>query len=1392
MSRNFDEERIEFEKQFEENDDELIYDDSDFISVEDLLKFRDSDFINPTPKINRFINNEDEIEMTESGKLYRRYIEYYGPGSKNIELFNNWICKTFYNNVHGKIFKLILGDGYYLKFENPKFIQPSYIRNGIRIPLTPQYCRLNGKTYDIMSKCTLSLCKIDPKGDIKLEPSIPFEIGKIPIVVKSRVCTLYGKSEKELEKYGEDPTDPGGYYIIKGKEKTIIFQEQMAFNKVYMFKTKGKIVCCRVNCLYVKNKTTTLFQLSVDEKKKMVEVEFTSIKRKVESENKSDAEYNVTCNVIRILRVLGVGRGIVRNSDGSNEIVRDKCKKEFRDLLSQFIPREYLNACMNKLLSNFAEAFIGYNGTEKEGYMNDIDEIFKIIKTEGDKSFEKREEFVLKKINENILPQVYDIPPMNNEKVSDYEKRVAKYKTDTVISMLAGVLLYISGFSSLSNRDSWANKKTEGTGRMQELLFKSAFQASILEAVKILLLNKSDFTNANDKIDTLKLLNSFHTHYSIPDKKNSKTQMSKVTKTFLDSFISPTWGVKGKDGGKNNVVQNLNRDSVAATFAHLDTIDVNIPRNTQQASFRKVQDDQYGGICSVSSSEGETCGLVKAFCTTVRLSMDRLDVPLIYENYIYKNWLKNSIQEGYNFKFSMNGVIMGWCDGDKLHEYLLNIRRSGLLPFDTSLIKCEDIMGSWLHVDTSPSRVMRPLLIVKNGKLEIDTKGLREAPIEELINKGCIEYVSMWEQQYIKLASDKKIIDDLQNEISKLENFIKDDQELMDRLSKVNPNYKEFISLSENLINLKEEFESELLLYEDEPKTLTEIRKKYAMDIIEIEDKIEKIKTKNPNLEEIISLKDKLRDQNILLKMLLKKEPYTHCEIDALATLGVVAALIPMPNRCQAPRNTYQNSMAKQALANPHTNSINRFDGKTKRLAYPARPFVETEMSTILGLDKKGSGFMATLAFLAFPYTEEDAFIFKREFIQAGGSRMYKSITFVSTLKPSEPGKQIIEKFMRPSNIKPDQLKRYAYIQENGLPCIGAPLKPKDCVIGKVRFITANKTENQSHFLKIGEEGVVEKIYVNGDTVKVKIAITRIPVIGDKFSPRNAQKATIGCILDERDMPFCEDTGITPDMITNPHQIPTRMTLSYPLELIGSKSAAYTGKRINGTAFRDIDLAEQQKILESRGLFKDGTQQMRSGITGKKFEIKTYIGPVFMQALKHHPMDKIQARSTGAKKALTRQPQGGRNKNGGLRWGEMERDAAAAWGASSVVQERLCYVSDAYNMVFCRKCSEFGLSRPDLSYKCPMCKEDHNNFGRKTIPWVATLLSRLMGAAGIRLQFDLEYNDETKNKLLKNAINPINYNELEDIDVADKELERIGKIENYEEKDTSDDYYNEV
>jgi DNA-directed RNA polymerase II subunit RPB2 len=615
-------------------------------------------------------------------------------------------------------------------------------------------------------------------------------------------------------------------------------------------------------------------------------------------------------------------------------------------------------------------------------------------------------------------------------------------------------------------------------------------------------------------------------------------------------------------------------------------------------------------------------------------------------------------------------------------------------------------MGEWFKIDTTPSRIVRPLLIVnkKTGKLFIDEMNKRDAPFEELESSGCLEYVSCEEQEFIKIALNKEQVSNL------------------------------FCQKRESKMNLE---------------------------------RLKRLKVKEDSEEYSEALK--IYDEYVNKKM------YSHCELHPSAHLGAAASAIPYPHHSQAPRNTYQISMSKQSLTKYPSNNISRFDNRSKSLEFPCRAILEPMTTKIYGLDKVGIGNLPIVAFMAIPYTEEDAFVFKSEAIDAGLFRMRKSISFKSTL--ATPIQQMIESFQRPKVNKQDE-KLYLYIQSNGLPCIDAHLKSRNCVIGKVRKST-NDSEpaNLSSYLGKDEEGVVVKIYVVGNTVNVKISIVRTPIIGDKFSPRNAQKGTIGMISKEADMPYSEITGISPDMITSTHQIPSRMTISYLLEIIGSKYGALAVKRIDGTAFNKKESREEMyKIFDKYKLDKFGYEPMRSGISGRKLN-KVFMGPCCVQGLKHNPADKIQARNKGPYKAITRQPVKGKKKNGGLRFGEMERDTSISHGAAYFAEERLCLVSDAYEVIICKECGEYAVSRVDSSYICVFCQE-HTNFGKRIIPYASKLLKHNLGAACFEFVLDTEFIEETKNKILKSHINPIDFDEIENIKSMDNDLNKIDKIYN--------------
>jgi DNA-directed RNA polymerase II subunit RPB2 len=322
--------------------------------------------------------------------------------------------------------------------------------------------------------------------------------------------------------------------------------------------------------------------------------------------------------------------------------------------------------------------------------------------------------------------------------------------------------------------------------------------------------------------------------------------------------------------------------------------------------------------------------------------------------------------------------------------------------------------------------------------------------------------------------------------------------------------------------------------------------------------------------------------------------------------------------------------------------------------------------------------------------------------------------------------------------------RRYSSIDENGLPKLGSFVKEGDCLIGKVRKnLTTNQIENASSFVEVKQEGVVDRVLVSTNpegarVVKVKIRQIRKPVLGDKFASRFAQKGTIGMILPDEDMPFTA-SGVRPDLIINPHALPSRMTIGKMIEIVTSKVAAFTGERVNATAFRNFNTEEFMRNLTQYGYSSSGKERMYSGFDGKPLEARIFTGPCYYQALRHQVADKVQMRARGFVSQLTHQPVGGRKRGGGQRVGEMERDAIISHGASAFLQERLCLVSDAFETVYCSTCGTMAIANHlDDKYVCRSCDSDKNEFGKICIPYSFKLMSQLLAGANYKIAFKTE------------------------------------------------------
>jgi len=287
------------------------------------------------------------------------------------------------------------------------------------------------------------------------------------------------------------------------------------------------------------------------------------------------------------------------------------------------------------------------------------------------------------------------------------------------------------------------------------------------------------------------------------------------------------------------------------------------------------------------------------------------------------------------------------------------------------------------------------------------------------------------------------------------------------------------------------------------------------------------------------------------------------------------------------------------------------------------------------------------------------------------------------------------------------------------------------------------KFEDQSKIFKTSEETYVDKNYIekNGEgynVAKVRLRTIRKPVIGDKFSSRHGQKGTIGNIIPECDMPFTK-SGVKPDIIINPHAIPSRMTIGQLKETVLGKVLVELGLFGDGTPFGQFDVKDICKELLKLGYESNGNELMYNGLTGEQIECNIFIGPVFYQRLKHMVNDKAHSRSIGPMVNLTRQPAEGRSRDGGLRFGEMEKDAMVSHGASRFTKERVYDVSDKYVVHTCKKCGLIATYNDEIHvHHCRTC-DNRTDFAKIDLPYACKLLFQELNTMNIAPRIMTKY-----------------------------------------------------
>ncbi len=488
---------------------------------------------------------------------------------------------------------------------------------------------------------------------------------------------------------------------------------------------------------------------------------------------------------------------------------------------------------------------------------------------------------------------------------------------------------------------------------------------------------------------------------------------------------------------------------------------------------------------------------------------------------------------------------------------------------------------------------------------------------------------------------------------------------------------------------------------------------------------IDKLKRKEITWEDLLKVGaieylDSEEDENayIALKPSDVTSEHTHLELDPSVILGFSASFIPYAEFNRGDRVNFGAKMVGQSIGLFTTNFLERTDTKSNVMCYPQQPLVQTHAHKVVNYAGHPNGMNVVIAIGCYEgYNMEDAVVVNQSSLQRGLLWSYLYRTYEAEQKRYLGGQEDIVGIPEAGVRGYAGEDAYKHLPEDGIINPEEKVGSEDVLIGRVsplrflgtmdQFITGVENIRETSVrLRYGDTGTVDRVFLSETTdgtklVKVVIRDSKVPEIGDKLASRHGQKGIIGLIVPEEDMPFTED-GIVPDIIFNPHGIPSRMTMGQLLEIIAGKVAALSGKIIYSPIFSPTPEAEIRSLLAKYGFRDDGRETMYDGRTGKKFESQVFIGNCFYQKLDHLVSNKIHARSRGPVTLLTKQPTEGRSKEGGLRLGEMEKDCLIAHGAALVLKER--FDSDKSVVPICDECGLVAIhDRVKGKNYCPIC-----------------------------------------------------------------------------------------
>ena len=809
------------------------------------------------------------------------------------------------------------------------------------------------------------------------------------------------------------------------------------------------------------------------------------------------------------------------------------------------------------------------------------------------------------------------------------------------------------------DRDSYLNKRVDLTGALLNNLFRNYFNKLVKDMSKQVV-REINTGSWRSTEDYLSIINDTNMYKII--------KSTTIENGLKRALSTGDFGIKSMTSNKVGVAQVLNRLTYSSSLSHLRRINTPIDKSGKLVPPRKLHNTSWGFICPAETPEGGSIGVVKniSYLSHVTIHSTPASLHTYIDEYIERVETLTPKDTYRQVKVFVNGIWVGITrDPLRLYREFKLKKWRGIINIYTSVVF--DYPNAEIRICNDAGRMMRPLLLVnqETNNLYITREMIQQVADNEigwddLLTHMCVSTVST-----VSTGSDA------------------DGSDAHGVIEYIDPDEQAF-----SMIAMR-------------PKHLWRNETAAAANAAVISPYIYK---------------------------------YSHCEIHPSTIFGVLASCIPFPEHNQAPRNTYQCAMGKQAIGIYVTNYHRRMDKTAYVLTYPHRPLVDTRLMQMIQLAEIPSGAPLIVAIMSYTgYNQEDSVLVNQGAIDRG---MF-SATIYHTEKDEDKkinGDEEIRCHPDVSKTKGMKFGNYDKLNQRGVMPANTFIENRDIIMGKVIPIKDNrndptkivKYEDISRVYHTSEECYVDKSYIdsNGEGYcfcKVRVRAFRKPVIGDKVSSRMGQKGTIGNIIPERDMPFTKD-GIRPDIIINPHAIPSRMTIGQLKETLLGKVLVNLGLFGDGTSFGEYDIKDISKELLKVGFEMNGNELLYNGLTGEQIKSDIFIGPVFYQRLKHMVNDKQHSRSIGPMVNFTHQPAEGRSRDGGLRFGEMERDAMVGHGASRFTRGRMYDCSDKYEVHVCRKCGIIASYNDERSiHFCKTC-ENRADFALVQIPYACKLL----------------------------------------------------------------------